>query len=127
MKKIFLAIIAAVTVLSFVACNEGTTVVWQTSSTYAGEDLSEIKWIKGAGTDIDQEWSESLSGANDKTSRLGVEALAGHADCLVGGSTGQLTIEESLSNGILEASLDSATLKEDTEVTIVIGSAAAKK
>lgn len=125
MKNLILALIASAVALTFVACEPTTTVKWTAGNDLTG-DVTDIVWLKGATTDIDQQWSETLNNAGTDTSSLGVEALAGKGDCLLNGEAALLTIDENASEGIVSASADSAVLKENESINLVISSVTAK-
>ncbi|HPS57925.1 MAG TPA: hypothetical protein PK514_07440 [Spirochaetota bacterium] len=123
MKKIFLAIITAVVALTFVACNEGTTVKWTAGYDLDG-DVTKIQWVSGGG--VDQEWSETLNNSGTDTSYLGVDALAGTGDCLFDGDPGTLTLDSSSTGTVGAPSGNAATLEENAQVNLIISSAAKK-
>lgn len=133
MKKIFLAIIAASVALAFVACNEGTTVKWITKSDYTADPLvndyiTDINWKVGGGGVIDQTWSgEQLSGPDQETSTLGVSELVGGGDGVDSGGEAFILTIDSSSKNIVSTSGNSATLKENEAVELVISSSYAKK
>lgn len=130
MKKIFLALITAAVAFTFAACNEGTTVKWVTKHNYTADPavddyITDINWK--AGGQVDQTWSEQLSGPNQETSALGVEKLVGTGDCIDSkGEAFVLTIDSSSKN-IVSTSGNTTTLKENEAVELVISSSVVKK
>lgn len=133
MKKIFLATISAAIAFAFTACSqEETKVKWTANSTSAVSgsntgDITDIAWSSGGAED--QKWSnETLDGNLVKeTSSKAVEALAGQGDCVDSNGDPYTISISSASENILETSGSGTTLKENSDVNLIIDSVSAKK
>lgn len=131
MKRIIPALFAAIIVFLFSGCSEDpkANVRWVansasalgTASTY----ITDIAWKKNG--IVDQVWAEKLDGTTTTTtSTLEVQELTGQGDCVDStGAAFTITIDTT-SIGVEATSGNSAVLKEDANVILVINSCAAK-
>lgn len=136
MKKIFLTIIAALTVLSFAACEPTTNVKWRTAydPDAAGDNPSVVDNLEGI-TDIqwqdetasaDTSWNEQLVDSGQETSSKTVGILTGSPVCLLDGADATLDISPSSSGIKGDPNGGSVTLEEGVDATLLIDSATKK-